>query len=169
MRQQYETEEDRRREAAVADAVCAADVVQPVDSRALCWHKLPPQYAHLADVAFCRHDAIVCYAEVKCRPSIREWSAAVAPHYVVLSAHKWHNGISFAQSMQRPWMLIVATMAGIYGLQYKPDAKPPRYRQIIGGRVAGRRDAADVEPVCCLPYADFTLLCPTPTGLLDGG
>ena len=162
-RPRYETPEDLQREYAVAAAVCEAEA--HAESRALSWHKLPPQYAQYADVAFCRHQSVVCYAEVKCRPSIQEWDSARPPHHVVLSCHKWHNGVSFAQTMQRNWMLIVACHAGVYGLTVSPNAKVPRYKQIIGGRVVGRRDEADVEPVVCLPYGDFRLLCPTPTGL----
>ena len=166
-RPRYETEVDLQREYAVAAAVCEADAVAPTESRLLSWYKLPAQYGQYCDIVFCRHQSIVCYAEVKCRPSIQEWDAARPPHHVVLSCHKWHNGISFARSMQRNWMLIVATHAGIYGLTINPAAQVPKYKQVIGGRMQSRRDEADVEPVVCLPYADFTLLCQTPHELFS--
>lgn len=154
MRQQYETEGDLDRERIVAQSVASA--------KGDTFHKVPNQYASICDVAFVRHQRIVCYAEIKVRKL--KWEPM---EDVVLSAHKWHQGVSFANALQTPWMLLIAAQKGIYQYQYKPNTTPQRFRQVFGGRVASQRDNGDVEPVICIPTVDFTFVTELPMELLE--
>lgn len=154
MRQRYETDSDLERERLVAQSVASA--------KGDTFHKVPAQYASICDVAFVRHQRIVCYAEVKVRKL--KWEPM---EDVVLSAHKWHQGVSFANALQTPWMLLIAAQKGIYQYQYKPNTTPQRFRQVFGGRVASQRDNEDVEPVIRIPTVDFTFVAELPTELLD--
>ena len=137
MRPFYESSEDIQREQSVA---AAAAIRWGCEAR-----KLPKAYQ--LDWAFFR-GTLKAWCEIKCRNT-----AHAAYPTLLLSAHKWNDGLTFAERFSVPFILLIKWRDGIRYWEVT-DIKPEVQ---VGGR-KDRGDAQDIEPCVHLPKELFKQL-----------
>lgn len=138
MRTRYESSADREAEAAAANRL----------SKALgaTVHKLTGQYDRL-DYMLVMPEEIHAFVEIKCRDAgMRAYPT------LMLSAAKWREGISLAESTGGKFLVMAAYRDG--DLVYVFDRSDVVSRAVwceYGGRTSSTRDAGDIEPVMHIP------------------
>lgn len=128
----YETKQDVVNEYSVIDKI---RMKWNVTAR-----KMPPFYQ--VDWALMRGTKVHAFVEIKCRKNKRSQYATL-----MLSLHKWLNGMRLSQETGIPFLLIVRWEDGIYYLKPRFDLKP---EVAVGGRT-DRDDPDDMEPVVLIP------------------
>jgi hypothetical protein len=133
MRPTYETTVNLQTETAVA-----AQLQQLWECRFV---KTPKFYEF--DYAIESEDEVKAFCEIKVR----------GKHYptLLLSLHKWQQGLMTAENTGLPFLLIAKTPEGIFWHQI---TKKP-YRIVVGGR-KDRGDEQDIEPCVLIPFDDMT-------------
>ena len=138
-RPRFETEDDLKREAFVADQLMRVSGIR--------LDKMPdsygPDYFHPRRIV-----------EVKCRKHAHDKFPTL-----ILALRKWQAGIYRAHLMHPKTLFVVAAgfTDGIWTISVA-HKELSDYEIAMGGRTKQTRDAADIEPVVHIPVEDMTKL-----------
>lgn len=104
------------------------------------------------DFAIRRGKTISAWVEIKCRANNSDKYDTL-----MLSAHKWHNGLMIAKLSGLPYILVIRFNDCIKYLQCRPNYRP-RVQYEWGGRTLQKRDSQDIEAVVQIPLKLFKTL-----------
>lgn len=137
----YESDEDLKREAIVAEAIESARNVR--------LKKVPRKY--FIDYAVMKDNAIIGWVEIKCRQGQHDRYSTF-----MLSLCKWREGLKLAEDTKTTFVVAVSYDDGIY-LFDATGLKAETVTFGFGGR-SDRNDTEDYEPVVHIPIQSFCKL-----------
>ena len=153
MREHHETEGDRQNEQIICSFWLNAWRKKRGFSRT--FQKLPEKSYKLDYAVLDDQGQIVCWLEIKNRPTGIPYDLASSRQTLLLSVLKWNSLAEYRRSTGRPAVLLVRFSDGTVGTYTWKRADAKQFRIEWGGRTKATRDAGDIEPVIHIPLTAF--------------